>query len=112
MSQSDYIQHKRLSVMVKDLANQQPVLDSEDYTQFKQYTLENTITTSKPTLNQLTQPNYQKIFGMEKKVSSCPNTQFNVCKNTNQRSNRVLNTLRQFAPSPMTFTIQKKIVPK
>lgn len=111
MSQSDYTQHKRLSVMVKDLAKQLPVLDAEDYTQFKQYTLENTIQNNKPMLNQLTLPNYQKVFGMEKNVSHCPNTQFIVCSNTNQRINRKLNPVYTFVPSPMTFTTQKKVLP-
>jgi len=111
MSQGDYIKRKQIShKLVGDgssngtlkgngLLNYNTVLNAKDYTDFKKYSLEGTITSTTATLNNLEIPNKQRIFGMEMDVSECPS--FVVCGTqytdseanaigTQSRSNRVL----------------------
>lgn len=92
MSQSDYLQHKRASAILKSesMANAddlEAVLKSSDYTKFKQYTIINTIKNAKTTQNQLLDTNKHRVFNMEKNVNNCPDI-FVVCKNTDSRYNR------------------------
>jgi len=88
MSQSDYIKQKRTAVNLKEQAKHAPVYSSTDYTDFKEYSLEKTITNLKPTYNQLRVPGSKTIFDIEKKVSGCPD--FAVCpgSGTEDRANR------------------------
>lgn len=86
MSQSDYIKLKRTAANLKEQAKHDAVYKSTDYTEFKEYSLEKTITSTKPTYNQLRLPGTKTIFDMEKKVSGCPN--FIVCTGTEDRANR------------------------
>ena len=111
MSQSDYIQYKKLSQEIKQLSKYDPVLSQQDYTLFKQYTLESTITNTKPIKNQLVLSGKQPIFNMERKISNCPINSFVLCRNTNTRINRKLNTLN-LERSEMTLNNQKTIVSK
>ena len=87
MSQSDYIQHKKVSTELKELAKYPSVLDANDYTLFKQYTIENTVMSNKLQTNQLYLPGTINLFNIEYNVSSCP-TSFITCKSTNTRVNR------------------------
>ena len=67
MSQSDYIQRKKLATNLKT-SNQTKFpnsINSEDYTLFKQYTIENTVKNTSKLYNQLLQTNTNKIFNME-----------------------------------------------
>jgi hypothetical protein len=88
MSQSDYINYKKISYKLNSLSH---ILNSQDYINFKQYELQNTIYNTKNTNTQLQQPNSTLIFGIEtKNGKNCPN--FILCNNTNLRSNRKLNS--------------------
>lgn len=86
MSQSDYIKLKRTVTNLKEQAKHDAVYKSTDYTTFKEYSLEKTITNLKPTFNQLRVPGTKTIFDVEKKVSDCPS--FSLCSGTQARLNR------------------------
>jgi len=108
MSQSDYIRYKKTSIQLKEVRkidpnlaykttpfNQlvgvrkmDPILTSQDYITFKQYTLESTVINTSPTFNKLALPGQRIVFGMERKISNCPIASFAVCNRTNLRSNR------------------------
>ena len=95
MSQSDYIQHKKASSILKtnslpDSKDLEAVLSPSNYTKFKQYTIMNTIENTKATKNHLLNTNQRRIFNMEKNVENCPNI-FVVCKDTHERFNKVSN---------------------
>lgn len=81
MSQCDYIKYKRVA---NELKNQAASMSPAQYTQYKEFTLENTIVNTKQTNNQLALSGRHPIFGMEKKVTNCPT--FTICKNTNSRA--------------------------
>lgn len=93
MSQSDYITYKKMKLLNNEI-NQTPspfpnVIPSNQYNDFKDFYLENTIINKKTIYHQLTPPNKQIIFNMEvQDISNC--TFYGFCKNTNQRKNRVL----------------------
>ena len=88
MSQSDYIKYKKT---INELKTRKlpAVLDSQDYTLFKTYSLETNIPNTKIESNQLVPAGRQVIFDMEMKTSTCP--KFIMCTKTNTRPNRVLN---------------------
>ena len=106
MSQSDYIKYKKIqnelqinnkAVVAKKTIpdrmqnayfNQPPVFDTSDYGNFKEYTLENTISNTKLIMNRVTPSGKQVVLDMDKTVPSNCAT-FLVCKNTNTRPNRV-----------------------
>jgi hypothetical protein len=104
MSQSDYLQHKKIATQLK-LDNQRfnPVLESEQYTQMKQFQLENTITSTNKNWNRLALANKQQVFSMDLNVSNC--TQFILCQNTDQRPHRVplIETSQLCRPTPLTI---------
>lgn len=85
MSQSDQIQYKKTSSILKNQTFS-PVFSSNQYTNFKTYALENTITNTKLSYHQLKPSNKQIVFDMEKQTTNCPT--FVLCRNTNARSNR------------------------
>jgi len=88
MSQSDYIQYKRNATELKEQRKMQPVLDALDYTEFKQFSLQNTVLNTKPRYNELIPTNTKIIFGMENaKTATC--TPFLVDHGTQSRPNRV-----------------------
>lgn len=84
MSQSDYIKQKRNAVNLKEQAKHDAVYKSTDYTEFKEYSLEKTITSTKPTYNQLRLPGQKTFFDVERKVSGCPD--FTICPGTGTQS--------------------------
>jgi hypothetical protein len=87
MSQSDYIQYKKLSTQLR-LYEESPVLAQGNYVLYKETSLENTIQPTKPIYNRLLPPTRSLIMGMEfSSRSNCP--QFPVCTNTHLRTNRV-----------------------
>jgi len=98
MSQGDYIKRKQIShkligdgitvgnIKGNGLGDYGSVLDAKDYIDFKKYSLEGSIKSSTPTLNDLSIPNKTTIFDMVMDVSNCPN--FIVCNNTEDRVNR------------------------
>lgn len=89
MSQSDYLQRKKMGTMLTqdNQSKMQKTLDSTHYTLFKQYSLENTIVNKSNTYNQMVRPNALTIFDMEVvQPDQCP--QFETCRNTQDRANR------------------------
>jgi hypothetical protein len=110
MSQSDYIKYKKVSTVleVDKGSNQPPVLDSQNYSKYKEYVLENTIANNKIVYRRITPSTTQVVLDMEKKKSLvqnmgtstivCPS--FLLCKNTNLRSNRLPLSSVYFTPTP------------
>ena len=88
MSQSDYIAHKKNAQILQRQSDLEGVLNSQDFTQYKQFAFHNTITNSNITYNQLREPNKQRVYKMELPVSQCP--QFLTCTQTQARPNRVI----------------------
>jgi hypothetical protein len=108
MSQSDYLKYKRVATILKidnNTSKQPRVFACQDYTNFKEFTLENTIIDTDVRYNNLTPSGDVHIFGMNKSVTNCPT--FPVCKNTNLRTNRVANSTVYFTPRPQPITIKK-----
>ena len=109
MSQSDYIKYKRLSVELKKLSELPSVIEARQYTDFKEFSLENTITNNKTQYNKLFPENSINVFGMEKSnASNC--AQFALCRDTNSRANRKPSTgVRHFAFPLALPRIEKKV---
>ena len=115
MSQSDYIKYKRVGTNLK-ISNTliqnklPPILDPEEFVDYKDYSLENKIPTTKITYNKLIPPNKTIIFNMEKATTNlCPS--FTICKNTDTRPNRHLLLTSQITPNPKRPLIPKVRVP-
>jgi hypothetical protein len=109
MSQSDYLKYKRIATILKvdnTTTKQPPVFTSQDYLNFKEFTLENTIVDTKLRYNALTVSGDVLIMGMNKDVSNCAT--FTMCKNTNSRTNRVANSTVYFTPRPQPLTIKER----
>jgi len=110
MSQSDYIKYKKITtVLTIDMSNNfSPVLDSQNFLDYKEYVLENTVANSKIVYRRIVPSNVQVVLDMEKTKSKvqnmatsttvCPN--FLLCKNTNQRPYRVPLSTVYFKPKP------------
>jgi hypothetical protein len=88
MSQSDYIQYKKISNQLLEVSKLDPILDSQDYINFKQYYLESNVSNTKITNNKLSLPGYTNVFNMSKKITHCPIHNFTMCNHTNNRDNR------------------------
>ena len=87
MSQSDYLQFKKTSRLLKDQADFDPVFAPSDYIAGKDFNLETTILNTKQTNNILTHSSKQIVFGMERTTGgNCPT--FILCTGTNSRANR------------------------
>lgn len=108
MSQSDYIRHKKVSNELKYQSDLPPVLQTNDYIEFKEYALENTIQNTKINYNQLIPSNTYIVYGMEKKPTNCPT--FTLCSNTQSRPNRVpiIQGYSSVRPSRPLITLQGK----
>jgi len=105
MSQSDYIKYKRVATELKNTKEVLPVFESQDYTEYKEFSLENNITNTKTLYNQLIPPGKKIIFDMEKTTNSCPT--FIICQNTNQRPNRVPMSKVYFTPIPIPSYVKQ-----
>jgi len=100
MSQSDYIQYKRNAVELKYQTKLQPVLDALDYTEFKQFALQNAVLNTRPRYNELIPTNTKIIFGMENaKTAAC--TRFLIDSGTQSRPNRVKLRSAYSNPTPL-----------
>jgi hypothetical protein len=117
MSQSDYLKSKRISTQLRidnqidagmTLTHQPAVFTSHDLQNYKQYALTNTIVNTKPTLNRLTPKLRQRVYDMDKVVSGCPS--FIVCKDTEQRNNRVLSSAGYFGATTANNTAKSSLV--
>jgi hypothetical protein len=90
MSQSDYIKYKRVSTQLYLDAsrNQLPVFTAQNYLDYEQFQIQNTVKNTLNNYSLLTPSGEQIVFDMEKRVSNCPT--FKICTDTNKRPNRVL----------------------
>jgi hypothetical protein len=86
MSQSDLIKHKRIGTILK-MNKLDTIFTNQDYIDFKQYEIANTIENTTTLTTQLVPSGYNLIFGIEKKVSEC--TSFIICKDTEERANKI-----------------------
>lgn len=102
MSQGDYIKYKRVGHVLNEPAKLNSTLGSREYTQFKEYSLENTIQSEVRRYDKWINPATTRIiFDMElRNRENCPEIQF--CTNTNTRANRVLNMAfgSNYTPKP------------
>lgn len=94
MSQSDYIAFKRRAVQIKKMNETKteypPVLNSQDYTVFREFAAEINISSTSPTYNQLVPSGSKRLFDIETyKCPNCPT--FIINTGTQARNNRVLN---------------------
>lgn len=90
MSQSDYIKYKKTQLLLKDQTKLNKVLNGTQYNDFESYQIETTISNNKNRYSKLVPPNRFVVMNMEKKMTNCPT--FLLCRNTQNRPNRVLNT--------------------
>jgi hypothetical protein len=113
MSQSDYIQYKKTQQVLKNQTTLSKILSPNDYTRFQQYTVETTIPNTKLRYSKLIPSSTISVLEMEKTIANCPN--FTMCKNTQNRPNRVKNTTsipdptyrfnKIYTPTLCTFTV-------
>jgi hypothetical protein len=94
MSQSDYIAFKRRAVQIKKMnetkTEYSSVLNSQDYTVFREFAAEKNISSRSPTYNQLIPSGSKRLFDIE--TSKCPNCPtFIINTGTQARNNRILN---------------------
>jgi hypothetical protein len=120
MSQSDYIQFIKTTDIL-GINKLDRILSEQDYIIFEKYALETTVQNTKNSFSRLlpqnttqfktvfpnTDPVRTDIADMELKVPSCAT--FKLCKDTNTRPNRVLNSVNR--PTP-TRKLIKDIIPK
>lgn len=108
MSQSDYIKYLKLATELKNQTTTDfpPVLDSQNYTLFKDYTIVNTVKNTVPLYNELKSSTNDDIFGLSlKSRTNCPS--FLLCNGTNARPNRVKLLSVQITPRPTNDWIKQ-----
>ena len=100
MSQSDYIQHKKTSTVLKQISKLPPVLSPREYSEYVGYALDKQVSNTKINYGKLIQSGYKRKFSMDlPHTTSCPD--FIICTDTNTRSNRVLRTISVPSPLPL-----------
>jgi len=116
-SQSDFIKYKKVNtVLVLDASkNFAPVLNSQDYSNYRGFVLENTVPNTKTIYNRITSSSKQVVLDMDKDKSSvesigtsitnCPS--FLMCNNTNTRPYRVNMSDVYFTPTPQPLNWQQ-----
>ena len=113
-SQSDYIKYKKVNHVISvDASNNfLPVLNSQDYSDYKEFVLENTVANSKTIYRRITPSTSQVVLDMDKtkstvqnmgtSISNCPS--FLMCNNTNTRPYRVKMSGVYFTPTPQPLS--------
>jgi hypothetical protein len=102
MSQSDYIQYKKTQQVLFDQKKLPQILEPNNYTTFEKYTVETTVPNTKLRHSRLIPTSTVSVLEMDRKTTNCPT--FTMCKNTQTRPNRVLNTISK--PEP-TYRLNK-----
>ena len=112
MSQGDYIKRKQVAQTLRadggNVQNNQPaVFSAHDLLMYKQYQIINDDSNTILNYNLLSMPGKILVFDMERNVTNCPT--FIVCKDTNTRPNRVLQTVAECPVSnqPLTWVERK-----
>lgn len=91
MSQGDYIQYKKRATELKKQSTLPPILTSDQYIGFKQFSAENNSTSTSQTYNELIPQGTVNIFDIARSnTTTCP--VFKVDSMTQDRPNRVLNS--------------------
>lgn len=99
MSQGDYIRYKKISQELKVQSKLPPVIESGKYTNYKEFSVENTVVNDLTEYDRVIPDNVRIVFGMERpKATTCPT--FEICKDTNLRTNRKLDTYSQLQKIP------------
>lgn len=112
MSQSDYIKYKRIAVELNNQANNlPPVIGSGQYTNYKAFTLENTLFNTKPNYMKLTPFNSVNVFGIQIDTPSDCST-FTLCNGTDSRENRKPLTGRHSDARPLPILQPHNILSK
>jgi hypothetical protein len=107
MSQGDYIRYKRVSQELKVQSKLPHVFDSGNYTNYKEFSVENTVVNDLTQYDRVIPMTTRVVFGMERpKATTCPG--FEVCRNTNQRGNRALNVYTKLQQIPLNDVKKKK----
>jgi hypothetical protein len=90
MSQSDYIQLKRISQELSNIKDNVPfIMTSRQHTDYLGYNLAHNIINKKTIFSQESLQNDQIVFDMERRIGIDCSGNYQVCVNTNQRANRV-----------------------
>jgi hypothetical protein len=120
MSQSDYIKYKKVTTVLAVDNNStnnklKPVLNSQEYSNYKEYVLENTVTNNKTVYRRIVPTTVQVVLDMEKNksvvqnmgtsLSNCPS--FLLCNSTNLRKNRLQLLGSHFTPTPQPLNWQQ-----
>jgi hypothetical protein len=112
MSQGDYIKRKQVAqTLYSDggsVQNNQPaVFSAHDLLMYKQYQIINDDSNTIINYNLLASPGKILVFDIERNVTNCPT--FIVCKDTNDRPNRVLRTVAECPVNtqPLTWVERK-----
>ncbi len=107
MSQGDYIRYKKVAQELKTQSKLPPVFDSGKYTNYKEFSIENTVVHDLTEYDRVISVNTRIVFGMERPhATTCPG--FAVCKDTNQRGNRILDPYIQLQPRALGNLDKKK----
>jgi len=87
MSQGDYIRYKRVANELVEQRKLAPVMNARQYTDYKEFNIENAIFNNTITYDKLIPANTAVVFGITRfQSASCPN--FILCRGTNVRPNR------------------------
>lgn len=87
MSQGDYIKYKRVANELLSQSKLAPVLNARQYTNYKEFNIENTVLNSAVTYDKLNLPNMAIVYDIRQtRASTCPG--FTLCRGTNARANR------------------------
>ena len=115
MSQSDYLKRKQTAQILRTdggvgVNNHHPaIFSSQELLKYKQYQIINDDSSTTINYNLIKPTDTKLVFDMERKVENCPT--FIVCKDTDNRPNRVLNTGTgcKVKLHPLTWEQQKNI---
>lgn len=106
MSQSDYLKRKRIATTLRNDSTRYPVFSERNLLDFKQFSLENSITHDKELINRVLPENKRLVFNIEQTVDSCPS--FIVCTGTHARPNRQPLVGKLCQIFPLTWQEQKE----
>lgn len=103
MSQSDYIKRKRVATELNAQTKLHPVIESGQYVDFKEFALQNTISSDKLQYQKISPLNGINVFGIQLATTqNCPT--FIICEGTNYRVNRRPLLGMQSASMPLRLT--------
>lgn len=93
MSQSDYLSYKKIKLELQKQNKMPPVLNSGNYTLFKQFNLENTIVNTSQRYNELVPTHEKKVFHMNKPLFDVSCQTFSMCETIHRPNRKPLSTV-------------------